>query len=360
MTIRVVRWDCQQCGHTGILGPETKCPNCGSARPKGVRFYLPEGAEIVKNQEKIKEAKMGADWNCSFCATQNKAFDNLCRSCGNTRAASDKQLESRTFDLSEVPTSSKEARGLFEQDSRGPKKVDNSGAKKTSRSIYYVIGGIALIFIVLLVLLNMKKSITVEVVQMHWEREIDTEQYKEVTEEAWQVPQGGRVISSHQAVHHHRRVSDGYVTRTRDVKVKTGEERYVCGKRDMGNGYFEDKYCTRPIYETRRENYQEEQFHEEPVYQTKYRYAIFKWVPAGPLNTSGNDKKPQWADVSVIENDKNRRETGRLERYTILVKDEKGNDHEEKMSLDKWQTINKGDKLEALRNGLGVYLGLKG
>ena len=56
MAIQVGRWDCQQCGHVGILGPETKCPNCGAMRPKGVRFYLPKDAQVITNEEEIKKA----------------------------------------------------------------------------------------------------------------------------------------------------------------------------------------------------------------------------------------------------------------------------------------------------------------
>lgn len=330
-------------------------------RPKGVRFYLPSNAELVSNEEEIKKAKAGADWNCSFCATNNKAYDSICRSCGNSRAASDKQLEIREYSLNEVPVDSSTARGLDKQ-ARGintnEQKVQ-TGSKKTNPWIWRILGIVGAIILFYIIFSNIKHSITVEVIQTHWEREIMTEEYKEVTEEDWTIPSGGRQISSYRAVHHHRRVSDGYVTRTRTVQEKVGEEQYVCGKRDMGNGYFEDKYCSRPVYRSRNETYQEEQFHEEPVYQTKYRYAIFKWVPAGSIKTSANDKNPEWGDISVFKNDPHRRETGRKEAYNITVLDEKKKEHLEKLSASRWQAINKGDKLPALRDGLGKYRGLK-
>ena len=65
---------------------------------------------------------------------------------------------------------------------------------------------------------------------------------------------------------------DHYETRTRTVKVKEGEERYVSGQRDKGNGYFEDVYSTRPVYEDR-----EEEYRDVPVYQTKYLYTVYEW-----------------------------------------------------------------------------------
>lgn len=359
MAIRVGRWDCQQCGHHGILGPETICPNCGASRPKGVRFYLPSDSEIVKNEEQLKEAKKGADWACSFCGSHNKISQFRCQNCGNDRdVKDDEQLYTRSYQLNEVPRTGETTRSLEKKETS--KSVHTIPAQKKDRRWLYAILIIAAGFLITFLVLSLiERDIKVEVVQMHWERSIETEQYKEVTEEAWQVPSGGRVISSYQAVHHHRQVSDGYVTKTRNKRVKVGEERYVCGQKDLGNGYFEDKYCTRPVYETRTERYQEEQFHQEPVYQTKYRYAIYKWLPAGVIQTSGNDKAPQWGNISQLNQDQSRRETGRKELYTITVQDEKDRQHEEKLSFNRWKNIQRGDRLAARQNALGQYRGLK-
>jgi len=357
MAIRVGRWDCQQCGHRGVLGPETICPNCGTSRPTGVRFYLPSDAEIIKKEKQLQEAKKGADWACSFCGSHNKISDFRCQNCGNDRdAKDDKQLQTRSYQLEEVPKTGETARSLEKKERH--QSTTTPTQKKDRRWLYAILIIAAGLLITFLVLSIIERDIKVEVVQMHWERSIETEQYKEVTEEAWQVPSGGRIINSYQAVHHHRRVSDGYITKTRDKQVKVGEERYVCGQRDLGNGYFEDTYCTRSVYETRTERYQEEQFHQEPVYQTKYRYAIYKWLAAGAIQTSGNDKQPQWGNIAQLNQNQNRREAGRKEQYTIIVQDKKERQHEEKLSLDRWKTIQRGDQLAARQNALGQYRGL--
>lgn len=371
MAIKVGRWDCEHCGQQGILGPETKCTNCGSNRPEDVRFYLPKDARYVKDEQKIKEAKAGANWDCSFCGSDNLARATVCSSCGNARTAAEERLEIREYGLGETPDDSEVARGLELEDDRasGLKPIhpeteyrkafnQHKKKKKTNKSFLWI-GGILLTgFIILIVLTFIQKEISVEVTKMHWERTIETEQYKEVMEEGWSVPSGGRMTDSYRAVHHTEKVFDGYETRTREVKEQVGTERYVCGQRDLGNGYFEDKYCDRPVYETRTEEYQVQRYREEPVYKTKYRYAIFKWMPAGTIKTSGNDKNPEWGDLSLIENDKNRRERNRTEDYRIKVMDEKGKTHEEKLSFSRWKSLKLGDELPAKRNGLGQYQGI--
>jgi hypothetical protein len=371
MGVQIGRWDCEHCGQKGILGPETKCTNCGANRPEDVRFYLPKNAQYYKDEKNLKAAKAGANWDCSFCGSDNLATATHCRSCSNPRTATEKRLEVREYGLNDVPEDSEEARGLELKDDRARglkpehpeteyRKAFNQSSppKKTNKTVLWIGGFFLFGFIILMILTFMQKEISVEVTQMHWERTIETEQYKEVTEEGWKVPSGGRVIDSYRAVHHTEKVPDGYETRTREAKRQVGTEEYVCGKRDLGNGYFEDKYCSRPVYETYTEEYQVQRYREEPVYRTKYRYAIFKWVPAANINSSGNDKSPEWGDTDLIDRDKNRRERNRTEVYSIQVQDEKGKTHEEKLSFSRWKTINRGDQLKARRNGLGQYQGI--
>ena len=362
MAIHVGRWDCRQCGHIGIMGPETKCINCDAPRPKGVRYYLPGDAQIVTNEEEIKKAKAGADWRCSFCETNNKAYNVACTSCGNLRTASDKKLEAREYMLNEVPTNSNKAKSLMTQDKvngRYPTNTETKSAfKATNKLLWWSLGLSGFVIFVLIFLLSIKHKITVDVVQMHWEREISTEEYRAVTEEDWRVPSGGTEISSHQAIHHYIDIPDGYENKTRTVQVKVGDEQYVCGKRDMGNGYFEDKYCSRPIYDSRTETYQEKKYRKEPVYQTRYKYSIYRWRPGGSIKTSGNDKNAQWGDASGLQNNAYRRENGRKETYLVYVMDEKQKEQKNKVSFGTWGKINIGDKILAYRDALGKYRGL--
>ncbi|MCP4443681.1 MAG: hypothetical protein GY810_32655 [Aureispira sp.] len=368
--VYVGRWDCDQCGNKMIKGPETKCPNCGSSRPKDVQFYMPTEAEVVRNQNEIKKAKAGADWLCSFCETQNKVWDKVCQSCGNDRQVNDgdKFLDVKEYNLGEVPRGGKKTHRT--QQNENYRQQENFYRHKSHgkaveveinpafKKMLPVLGVVAVIVAVLLFIGLRSSEVSVTVERFEWNRTIAVEKYKEVTEEAWEIPSGGRELERFQAIHHHDRVSDGYVTKTRTVSEKVGTEDYVCGKRDMGNGYFEDKMCTRDVYRDREETYREEVFKKVPVYRTKYKFAIFRWKKINPVKTSDSNKNPEWGDVSHIEANENLREAGRKEVYTIVVRDEKSETHRHDISRSKWDRLTIGQSLKANRGGFGDYRGL--
>lgn len=362
--VYVGRWDCDQCGHKMIEGPKTKCPNCGASRPKNVQFYLPSEEEVVRNEEELKRARAGADWQCSFCKTHNKVWDKSCQSCGNNREVydGDKSLEVKEYNINAVPTYGKKTYSQQQNESFRAKQslnkegiVGNVYINPTFKKILPVL---AVIIAILFFIGSRRTEIKVTVERFEWNRTINVEEYKEVTKEAWSIPEGGRELSRFQAIHHYDRISDGFVTKTRTVREAAGTEEYVCGKRDMGNGYFEDKMCSRTIYESREETYQEEVFREEPVYKTKYKYAIFKWVNAPPIKTSDSNKNPEWGDLSRITADENLREAGRKEVYTILVRDEKNETHRHDINRSRWDELTIGQLLKAERGGFGGYKGL--
>jgi hypothetical protein len=173
------------------------------------------------------------------------------------------------------------------------------------------------------------------------------------------VPQGGRILSQRREVHHVNHVLDHYENRTREAseEVKTGARTYVCGHKDLGNGNFEDVECTEPVYETRThtESYRDPVYRDDPVYQTKYRYEIDKWTPSRTPATSGAGKTPAWPPLTVASNE---RETGRTEKYTVLFKDEDGDDYTLEFPLNRWQAFNFGQKLHAKQRGVGGKLEL--
>lgn len=150
------------------------------------------------------------------------------------------------------------------------------------------------ILISLAIALSWSHEIEVQVESFEWERTIRVEENKKIKEEGWSLPQGGELITSFREIHHYEQVLDHYETRTRTQQRATGTEEYVCGKRDLGNGYFEDKYCTRTTYESYEEEYQEPIYRDEPVYQTKYSYWIYRWLISKPIVTTGKNQEPIW------------------------------------------------------------------
>ena len=347
MTIRVGKWDCPVCGQEGILGPEKACTSCGSPRPANVKFYLTDNSEIVKDEEKIKEAKSGADWVCSYCGAHNKHFSTHCHACGNDKEVDDgdKHLEQSInyTDGRKNITSNKN----INKKTKAQNKINqypNIKQSKTSKFKKIFLGILISIFSLLGISL-IPVSEVVDVTGFSWKREIALETYKQVVEEDWSIPSGGTKIREFEAVHHYKKVPDGYETKTRTVQKQIGTEKVKVGEKNLGNGYFEDVYEERPVYEETEETYEEQKFREEPVYETKYEYSIYRWVETKPYITHEQNKKPYWQEENKISTN-TLRETSRKELYFIHYNSENKNNKKIKVSKDLWENCENGDKLK--------------
>ena len=328
MGIQVGRWDCRYCGHVGNLGPETKCAGCGAPRDPDVKFYLPEDAEYVADENRLKQARAGVDWNCDHCGADNKAGTNICRSCGNPRTEEDESRRVVEYGLDEVPHSDRDTRPKKEEKQQPePEKAK----KKMSRTGCIGCLVVVLAIIGLLGYLLWPHDTIVTVAGLSWERTIEIEQRRPVKEDGWSLPAGATLIRKYRDIHHYDKVLDHYENRTKMVKVKVGEERYVCGKKDLGNGYFEDKYCTRPKYEQRKEEVREPVYRKEPVYKTKYEYTVFKWLKDHTNKADGKQKPARWPEGPP--QGKDWRAGKKTETYTVHMKDDKGDIHDEKVNF---------------------------
>ncbi|NPA44372.1 MAG: hypothetical protein GXO49_02455, partial [Chlorobi bacterium] len=291
MAVYVGRWDCTSCGNIGNLGPNLHCEKCGSPRPENVKFYMASDQEVL-DKKKIAQAKAGSDWVCAFCNSQNHATQNTCNSCGASKNDSEKKLKEKDYNINDIPTNSQKT------PTYSPPKKSLKKSKLKIGCLYLPALIVSLSIIFLILTFAFTTPIKVEVVGTHWERKIEIERYLLLTENGWSIPPGGQLISQHKAIHHYNQIQTGTVTKTRNIHVKVGTETYVCGKRDLGNGYFEDRYCTRDIYETRTETYEEPVYKQIPVYKTEYTYKIWRWKKANPLKEKGNDFKPKWPVIS--------------------------------------------------------------
>lgn len=363
MAVRVGRWDCDTCGHKGNLGPETRCINCGAPRPKNVKFYLPTDAEIINDEVRLRAAKAGADWICGHCTGHNKVTDEICHACGNPKdeTSEDVDLQVREYEMSEIPIEGRKKSEEAGERYRAARKLKQEKPYEKFNVItkYGFIGFILFLLVGYVLLSSFPKSIEVEVSGFRWERSIQFERYEAVAKEDWNTPSNAFDVSSFRAIHHYNKVSRGFETRTRQVQVKVGEERYVCGQRDLGNGYFEDKYCTRPVYENRTEKYREEVFENVPVYQTKYRFKVMEWNRKNEYSrkTAAKDHTPQWPDLPGSENEW--RAGPRGQAYYVSVRESSGKSHEEKVGYNFWESLEKGEKLPAAKMRLiGTFKGI--
>lgn len=329
MAIYVGRWDCNYCGNIGNLGPHTHCSECGAARPENVVFYMPRNINSeVTDKEQLTEAKAGANWLCGFCNNSNRNTYKACVSCGASKEDAESYLETKEFYEDAVPYSSQ-----LEQLSTPPVPTKKR-SKLAKFFLYFILAGLTLFG-----LSRLSTSVDVTVSQMEWERVIRVEVYKNVTEKDWSLPAGGKLISKAQKVHHYERRVTGYQTKTRTVKEAVGTEEYVCGKRDLGNGYFEDKYCTRTIYEDRTEEYEEPIYEKFPVYKTEYTYEIYRWKPFENYKSSGYTKEVYWSTLpDIVKNNADKYKTQAKEAaYYFQIKDHKGNIHWYQTDYEYWK-----------------------
>lgn len=357
MAIYVGRWDCPTCGTVGNIGPETRCPNCGSSRPEDVRFYLATEAEVVRDKKRIAEARSGADWRCGHCSSHNKADAEVCQTCGNPhdQFSEDVGLERREYAPGEVPEATPQGPDTIEQYEESVVR-HQAGRFRKLRPIVTV----AVLGLIALVLSGFfPTGVDAQVTGFLWERSTEMEHYEAVAYEDWSVPSSAFDVNSFEAIHHYEKEYSHTETRYRDVREQVGTETYVCGKVDMGNGYFQDRYCSRPVYTTRSESYRHDVYRDVPVYATKYRYKLMQWVvkPAYTLRSEGEDHDPRWPQrpSSLLGNDWRK---GRSEgSYSVIV--EAGKSYTEEVGPRYWEGLRLGDEVPARRAWLyGAWYGL--
>jgi len=363
MAIREGRWDCTTCGTKGIRGSSRKCDNCGSSRPADVKFYLLEDEPEITDAQQVAEAEAGADWYCEHCGSGSPNALTSCRQCGAPRGSSPTH-EQKTYALDEVPTYG----NIVPDEVLAAQAMQRVAPpqKKTSR---LALLGIPLALVCLiatcliigmtLLLRTTDESLTVE--GFSWSRSIAIEESKTVREEGWSIPTGGRTVSQRQDIHHYDKVVDRYETKTRQVseKVKDGEEKYVCGKTDLGNGRFKDKYCTRDKYrtETRTETYRDPVYKQVAVYQTKYTYDIEKWLVTRTEKAGAEDNKAYWPKVELKDKE---REGEKKESYTMRLSGAKGKTYNYEMPFEKWSAYELKQKVQAKMDIFGEIVEIVG
>jgi len=342
MAIKVGRWDCKQCGNKGNLGPKTRCEKCGAPRPENVEFYLTDDAQIVNKSSQINEAKSGADWVCSFCSGHNKALINICQSCGNYR------------DITDGDESLKEKIHYFNK----KVKPKNKGFKLGKGLKRFLIGFFS--FVVLFIILaQFTSDVELTVDGFKWDRTYEIEEYKRVIEEDWKLPSDAEKIDSYRAIHHHDQIPDGTETKTRTVQKHVGNEQVKVGQKDLGNGYFEDVYEERPVYEDVEETYEATKYKQVPVYKTKYKYAVFRWKKAGTLKATDTEKPAYWPQDERL-NDKQKFRIKKQSEDYYLNLDFENENITEKVDFDTWEKTQLNDILMGEKSSVfGTFYGLK-
>jgi hypothetical protein len=337
MSIREGLWDCPSCGNQGILGRQRSCPSCNTPRADDVHFYLPKDAREITSFTQISDATAGADWHCQHCNSGNPASATSCKQCGASRGSS-AEHETRTYAPENVPHSAKDA---------APSAAVAPPPRKSSKG-KYIAGGLVVSTAFGLYIASTPSQIPVTVSGFGWERSVVVEEQKAVRKQAWEVPQGGHIISQARAFHHNEDIFVRNEQRTRQVceNVQTGTTSYNCGSRDLGNGYFEDKTCTRPVYsqQCHSESYQEPIYRQEPRYATQYTFDIDEWVQVSQPSLARQNHTPVWPQVKLGNK---QRTSDPQEHYSVTLQDKDGKTYSYALDFKRWESLKTGQPFTA-------------
>jgi hypothetical protein len=220
--------------------------------------------------------------------------------------------------------------------------------------------------------------------RVEWKRSVVIEEYRDVASEEWEgsVPANARIISQRQDVHHSEHVKIGahivqenYTERVRigsrtvtenyTDREYSGTERYQCGTRNRGNGYFETVYYTRPAYRTvtrtrsklvddyqtarRVRNKMVDDYQDVPVYRLKIKYSVRRWISANTLVSQGTGLAPRWPEVV---GGRAKRAGQRNESYRVFLHNLQNNKvYDREVSAEEFALFTAGAKCAATVNG---------
>ena len=339
-------WDCQYCDTKGIPGDSRECTCCGHPRDESVSFYLKDMNYV--SEEKAATISRKPDWYCPFCNTLNNAELTECKGCGAPRGDSEKNY----FDLKAEKAKKQSEELLFDSEEPRPQTGKNAKSNTPLNAINKVSGkrskifGIAALALIALFAIFVPKKKDVEVTGLSWERDIKIEQYANVDEDDWSLPQDANLHTTKLEIHHYDHVIDHYI----DVQVERSREvldGYDTHTRtvDLGNGYFEEEIYETPRYRTEYYTEIETQpvYRDDPVYATKYYYDIWKWIPSRKVSTSGDDHNAYWGEVNLAENE---REDTRNEKYTVTFTGKKNKKYTYEIPIDEWMGYDIGNKFK--------------
>lgn len=197
------------------------------------------------------------------------------------------------------------------------------------RGILIFLGIGLFIFLMAFLLTPKKKTITVD--NLYWTRSIEIEENRLVKDSGWNVPTNAvEVYDQRQEIHHYNHVIDHYttVTEQKSRQVYDGDDVYYTYQ-DLGNGSAVEVEHRTPRYRTEyyTETHEEPVYRDDPVYQTKYYYTIWRYVydhteTSSGYMTLGNMQEPAWPTYTLKEK---QRSGHRSEEYVVnaTCKDEK-------------------------------------
>ena len=416
------RWDCSYCSTKKISAKHKNCPECNDPRnpevsPSEKPYFDPNG-EIIIDSKEVEWAEAGPAWNCGNCGELNQGDKTVCGFCeepldhdDTVRATAEyregpdtvgiefddeahstfgydddvviaerilsnepERGEHRVLPMSDLAKRDKVSPEVdYQKPSRKPSmwaKYGTAQNKRTLKKGGMVSGGVAGLAMLGVALFG-STPVTVEVTDLQWEREVEVEEFKTLTETGWDYPSDARVISSSRQIRSYEQVPDGFETETYTERVQTGtntrtETEYCSRTVDNGNGSFSSetyacgtRTISEPVYSNVTKTRQVQKYRSEPVYDTEYVYEIDRWVTDYWETTEddlsdGRLDTPEWANPLV--NNNHRVGDGRRETYIVVFDDldvERDDIYHVPMDQTTWGSYDIGERYTANANNLG-------
>lgn len=313
MTIRMGYWDCPSCNAKKNLGPNPTCQACGRPRGPNIPFYTDDSAPVVEDPELVARARAGADWKCKYCNADNRAGVMDCAQCGAGPDGSVRREQKYIPDRAPAP----------------PRPLG---------MILGVIGGVvALLGLVVWALFIRTTELQMTVEKVAWVKSAVVEALETSRESGWsdQVPAGARRIKTE--------------TRSRSKHVQDGTIKVKVGKKDLGNGMFEDIFEDKP------------KFVDKQVDDDWVTYDVDKWVEREKLEKKTTDgTEPDDPSTGRTVSDKLR--IGQKKNQIVLdLKGSNGKSYTYEVDADKGGSVKayqKGKSYKAKVNGVGSVVSL--
>lgn len=434
--------------------PRCGSPNDPTLTPEE-QYYMSDNPALITDAEGLARAKSGKSWNCGNCQTQNDGTATKCRRCDEPRGFNDTvnreyvydEQASRydsmpDFESERIESDLARAERAIGTEAAGPRELENVTRplgelpKKGRDTDFYddirdgvyeahaerqrmeslppfmrflhqhvrvvvVVAAFAAIALIVSLIVGIVKWVqyetatapgTVTVAELHWERQLEVEEYKTLSLGDWSHPGDARIKDSERRIRTYRTVHDrwetewytdyetryksetytDYESRPRTVTVPDTCTRTTIGSN--GTAKVETYSCSKtqttydrvPVQRTRQVPYQEpvrktrqiEITHQEPVWDTWYEYDVDRWVTdRWVVKTDSDNPKPFWPEATdTFRNEEPGDQVGeerigdeRRERYTIVYTDAKGKNYAtENSNMDLWSKLEQGETIPAL------------
>lgn len=364
MAIREGKWKCPYCAATN-RGSDLACAGCGSTREADVEFFCEDDAPELTEEQAQAIARGGADWTCETCGTSNRSQAKFCAQCAAPRGTS-KQREEKYESLDSAASQSASAQGFAAR----PTNFNQPPAVPSRRFFTTKVGLMAAAAVIVVFIfgilavgglayyLTRTHETDLTVASVDWKRSIEVEELQTLREQKWEdeVPSGARVIDRRREIHSYTKVQTGTksVTENYTERVQTGTKKVKTGRRNLGNGYFEDVYSDQPVYENKQRTRTVEKptYRDDPVYKMKVTYDVDRWRTTRTAETAGRDNNPVWAQ---IPQGAKVRAGKRMEKYLVRLRDAtNGKTYEHEVAGDVFARFVPGSHCRALISNMGT------